>query len=305
MRALAIAVAAAAGFSPAVALAQEGTLDVLDGETLFEGGWLFTLGSELQARQGLRHGRDRVADPLDRRLTQWSLDFAAHYGLQYNVQISAIVPWIDRELKLDDPAGPDRIAADGFGDLALVAKWRFYRWDDVGKAANFSLIAGIETPTGEDDARSNGVRLAPELQPGSGSWDPSIGAAVTYEPGRWRFNAAALYKRNGLGAQDFKFGDEVFAELAAGNRFWLEPYPGPFMRFDVLLRFRHQGLASDGGSRVADSGGDFLTAGATLAFRPRPTLDFQLFVEVPILEDLNGTQVEEDVSIFFVIGFRI
>jgi len=305
VKALALVVAAAAGLTPSIAHAQSGTLDVLDGETLYEGGWLFTLGSEVQERQGLRHGRDRVSDPLDQRLHQWSLDFAAHYGLQYNVQISAILPWIDRELKLDDPTGPDRIAASGFGDFALVAKWRFYRWDDVGKAANFALLAGIEAPTGEDGARSNGVRAAPELQPGSGSWDPSIGAAATYEPGRWRFNAAALYKRNGLGAQDYKFGDEVFAELAAGNRFWLEPYPGPFMRFDALLRYRHQGCASDGGSRVQDSGGDLLTAGATLAFRPRPTLDFQLFVEVPIRQDLGGTQVEEDVSIFFVIGLRI
>ncbi|HKS16506.1 MAG TPA: transporter, partial [Planctomycetota bacterium] len=227
--------------------AQEGTLDVLDGETLYEGGWLFTLGTEIEKREGLRRGTSRVSDPLDRRLTGVTTAVSAHYGLRYNVQVSAILPWIDRELKLDDPSGPDRISASGPGDLSLVAKWRFYRWDDVGKAANFAILAGIEAPSGEDDEHA-----PPELQPGSGSWDPSIGAAATYEPGRWRFNAAALYKRNGKGTEDFRFGDEFFAELAAGNRFWLEPYPGPFMRFDVLMRYRHQGRATDGGSEVAD-----------------------------------------------------
>jgi hypothetical protein len=175
----------------------------------------------------------------------------------------------------------------------------------VGKAANFAVIAGLEAPTGEASEKSNGVLVHPDLQPGSGSWDPALGGAVTYEPGRWRFNAAALFQRNGKGAHDYKAGDQFFAELAAGNRFWLEPYPGPFMRFDALLRYRHQARATDGGDTVDDSGGGLLTAGATLAFRPRPTLDFQIFVEVPLWQDVNGTQLEDDVSIFLAIGFRI
>jgi hypothetical protein len=275
-----------------LALPQEGTLDVLDGETLFEGGWLFTLGAEVETREG---------DPLDRRLSERTAALSAHYGLRYNVQLSAILPWVDRELKFDG----GKFSANGPGDFSVVAKWRFYRWDDVGKAANFAVLAGLETPTGETGERSSGIRLPADLQPGSGSWDPSLGAAVTYEPGRWRFNAAALYQRNGHGAQDFKFGDEFFAEIAVGNRFWLEPYPGPFMRFDLLFRHRRQARASDGGATVADSGGDVTSVGATLAFRPRPALDFQLFLERPIGQDLNGLQLEEDLSIFFVIGVRL
>ena len=286
-------------------LAQEGTLDVLDGETLFEDGWLFTIGIETETREGLRSGSDRVSDPLDRKLTERTAALSAHYGLRYDLQLSAILPYVDRQLTLDDPSGPDRISSSGVGDFAFVAKWRFLRLDDIGVATNFAILAGLETPTGEDDETSGGARISPEFQPGSGSWDPAIGAAVTHEPGRWRFNAAAMYQRNGQGSHDYKFGDEFFAELAAGNRFWLEPYPGPFMRFDALLRYRRQGRAIDGGSSVADTGGDLLTAGATLAFRPRPTLDFQLFIEVPVRQDLNGTQIEEDFSVIFVIGYRI
>ena len=283
------------------AFAQEGTLDVLDGETLFEGGWLFTLGTEVETRRGLRRGSDRVSDPLDRELSERTVALSAHYGLRHDLQLSAILPWVHRELEFDDSS----LTASGTGDFAFVAKWRFYRWDEVGKAANFAVIAGLEAPTGEDGETSDGVRLPPELQPGSGSWDASLGAAVTHEPGRWRFNAAVLYQRNGQGSHDFKFGDEFFAELAAGNRFWLEPYPGPFMRFDLLLRYRQQARSMDGGSSVDDSGGEVLTAGATLAFRPRPTIDIQLFLERPLFQDFNGTQLEEDLSILFVLGFRI
>ncbi len=303
MRAAAWAAAFLAG--AATARAQEGSLDVLDGETLYEGGLLFTVGHELERREGLREGRTRVSDPLDRRLDTHTTALGAHYGLRYNVQLSAIVPYVHRVLRLEDPAGPDRVSEEGAGDAAFVAKWRYLRIDDVGVATNFALLAGLEVPTGDDDVPSDALPAGADFQAGSGSWDPSVGAAVTHEPGRWRFNAAALYQRNGRGSRDFKAGDEFFAELAAGNRFWLEPYPGPFMRFDALLRYRHAWKARQDGDAVGDSGGDLVTVGATLAFRPRPTLDFQLFVEYPIYQSLEGTQLEEDLSIFFAFGLRM
>ncbi len=283
------------------ALAQEGSLDVLDGETLFENGWLFTAGYEFERREGLLRGTRSVSDPLDRRLEDHTLAAGAHYGLRYDLQLSAVVPYVSRTLTLDDPAGPDRLSEAGLGDVAVVAKWRYLRLDDIGVATNFAVLAGVEAPTGDVDAPAG----HPELQPGSGSWDASLGTAVTHEPGRWRFNAAALYQRNGQGARDLKEGDEFFAELAAGNRFWLEPYPGPFMRFDALLRWRHEWRSTQDGDVLHDSGGDLLTAGATLAFRPRPTIDLQIFVETPIYQSVQGIQLEEDLSVFFALGFRI
>lgn len=287
------------------AAAQEGSLDVLDGETLYEGGWLLTLGYELEQREGLRSGSGRVSDPLHRELIDQTVALGAHYGLRYDVQLSAIIPYISRSLEFDDPTGPDRIRAEGFGDAAFVVKWRYYRWDDVGKAMNFAVLGGVEVPSGDDDVEDHGVRVPSEFQPGSGSWDASLGTAATYEPGRWRFNAALLYQRNGKGAEDFKFGDELFGEIAVGNRFWLEPYPGPFMRFDALLRYRSQARSTQGGNPDPDSGGNWLTAGATLAFRPRPTLDIQVFVEYPVYQNLEGTQLEEDLSVFFAVGLRL
>ena len=289
----------------ALAFAQEGSLDVLDGETLYEGGWLLTAGYEYERREGLRHGSDRVSDPLDRRLVDHTFALGAHYGLRYDLQLSAIVPYISRTLTLDDPAGPDRVSEEGWGDAALVAKWRYLRLDDVGRATNFAVLAGLELPTGDTDLSVDDPTVGHDLQVGSGSWDPSIGTAVTHEPGRWRFNAAVLYQWKGEGTRNFKEGDEFFAELAAGNRFWLEPYPGPFMRFDALLRYRREWRSREDGDVVHDSGGDLLTVGATLAFRPRPTIDLQLFVEYPVYQSLEGTQLEEDLSVFFAFGIRI
>ena len=284
----------------AAALSQEGALDVLDGETLYQDGWLVTAGYEFRLRRGLLDGSDRIGDPLHQREFTHVPVVSAHYGALNTLQVGAIVPYVSHVLE----TGAGRLASNGVGDVTLYGKWRYYRWDDVGKAMNFSILAGLELPTGKDDVVDQGVFLPAEMQPGSASWDPFIGTAVTHEPGRWRFNAMVLYKRVGEGTHDYKQGDEFFAEIAAGNRFWLEPYPGPFMRADVALRWRHEAADRQGGNSVSNTGGGLLTAAVNWAFRPRPTVDLQLSVELPLFEDVRGIQLKHQVAAFAAFGLR-
>ena len=284
----------------AAALAQEGALDVLDGETLYQEGWLVTAGYEYRLRRGLLDGSDRIGDPLHQRESTHIPVVSGHYGALNTLQVGAIVPYVSRVLEI----GPGRLAADGVGDVTLYGKWRYYRWDDVGKAMNLSILAGLELPTGKDDVVDQGVFLPAEMQPGSASWDPFLGTAVTHEPGRWRFNAMALYKRVGEGTHDYKQGDEFFAEIAAGNRFWLEPYPGPFMRADVALRWRREWADHQAGNSVPNTGGHLVTGAINWAFRPRPTVDLQLSVEVPLFEKVRGIQLQNQVAVFAAFGLR-
>jgi hypothetical protein len=281
---------------------QEGALDLLDGETLYEDGWLFTAGYERIEKGEFLDGSDRVSDPLDRRELHQAAVLSAHWGLRHDLQLTAILPFVRRELQSE---GSERLSSEGVGDLVLAAKYRFLRLDGPGWATNFSVLGGLELPTGSDDEADGGATLAPDLQPGSGSWDPFLGGGVTHEPGRWRFNAFVFYKRNGENSDDFKHGDRFYVELAAGNRFWLEPYPGPFMRADLLLRYRWEGHDEAGRTADPDSGGDQLTLGLNWAFRPRPTLDFQVGLELPVWESVEGTQVAETYSLFIALGVRI
>ena len=287
------------------AFAQEGALDVLDGETLYEDGWLFTAGYEFHLRRGLLDGSSRVGDPLHQAEETHTAVVSTHYGILHTLQVGAIVPYVSRVLTLEDPVGPDRLSAQGLGDVTVYGKWRYYRWDEVGKAMNFSILAGLELPTGADHLQDKGIVLPADEQPGSASWDPFIGTAVTYEPGRWRLNALALYKRVGEGTHEYKQGNQFFAELAAGNRFWLEPYPGPFMRADVMLRYRHEWADVQGGGPVSNTGGQLLSLGINWAFRPQPIYDIQVSVEVPLWEEVRGVQLRNQVAVFVAFGFRI
>lgn len=278
----------------------QGLLDVLDGETLYDGGFLTTLGFEFEAGDILRTGSRRVADPQALRERTRRTTFALQYGLRHDLQIGFSLPYVDRErvgVGIEQRAG-------GLGDLDLLLKWRCYRWDAPGAALNVAVLAEMSLPTGDDARRSAGMRLEPELQPGSGSFDPAAGLAATYEPGRWRYNLAARHRwRTDFDDDGAHLGDDTVAEAAIGNRFWLEPYPGPFMRADLVLRYYREGRAALNGP-LANSGTQRSTIAVNWAFRPRPALDLQLHVELPLWQEVTGTQIGDDWSAGFTFGFR-
>lgn len=280
--------------------AQGAILDLLDGETLYDGGFLLTLGHQLERKERLRTGRDTAADPLASHELHQQTTLALQYGLRHDLQLGIAISRVERTLS---GTGLDQ-QTEGLGDLDLLAKWRFLRLDAPHVATNFALLGGVSLPTGEDDARRGGVELPPDLQPGSGGIDPMLGAAVTHEPRRWRFNAAVAYRlRTDPDGDGDRPGDAIVAELAAGNRFWLEPYPGPFMRLDAVLRWYREERDRMGGP-LAGTGGQRATAGLTWAFRPRPALDFQVYVEVPFWQRVNETQLGDDWSLDLTFGYR-
>ncbi|MBL8756232.1 MAG: transporter, partial [Planctomycetes bacterium] len=226
---------------------------------------------------------------------------AWQYGVRNDLQLGVALPHVVDEA---EAAGVDATAS-GIGDLELLAKWRCHRWDAPRVSINSSLIAAVTLPTGDDDRVEHGLELDPEHQPGSGSVDPAFGAAITPEPGRWRFNAAILHQlRTDLDDDGDRPGSAWFGELAVGNRFWLEPYPGPFMRLDVFVHWYDEARDRADGQSIADSGGERIAVGATWAFRPRPSLDFQVSGEVPVWRDANGTQLDDDWSVQFAFGHR-
>jgi hypothetical protein len=293
--------AAVLSLAAIVVRGQGRVLDVIDGETLYEGGSLATFSVGLERQEKLRQGSESIADPTASHRFTVMTALAYQYGLRNNVQVGLALPYVAIEHEF---LGGQEVAA-GLGDVELLGKWRFHRWDAPGVAINTALIGMLSLPTGDDDDGSGGVEFDPEQQVGSGGVDPSIGLAITPEPGRWRFNLAGIYRihtdTDGDGDQ---LGDSFFAEIAIGNRFWLEPYPGPFMRLDLFAHYEHENRDAVDGQLLADSGGERVSVGATWAFRPRPSLDFQLTGEVPVWRDVNGTQLDEDWSVQFSFGHR-
>lgn len=114
------------------------------------------------------------------------------YGISKRIAVTASLPY---NLSVENREGhyhPEEGAAEihvygniqGIGDGIVSVNYVFL--DNVDKGWKASAGAGIKIPTGKTDAYSTYAVILPiHLQPGTGSWDPLISAAVQKQAGRW------------------------------------------------------------------------------------------------------------------------
>jgi hypothetical protein len=286
------------------AAAQDGGLDILDGETLWGDGGQVTLSEVYRRKSTLYDGNNRIHDPLDQTLTESRTTLGFNYGARPELTLSLLVPYVSNEFRFDGSSGRETVSAAGLGDVTLLAKYRLFKEDWHLGSFNWTAFAGTELPTGSTQERDDGARLSPELQPGSGSWDPIVATAATYEQDRFKLNGVVLFEHNGQGAQDYKFGDLAVAELTPGYRFVVAKFPGPLLRADLGIQWRHEFAAEQDGDRLANSGGDTLLLKPGLVFWPRPWWGLVLSLELPVYRNLRGQQLGQDFGAFFSISYR-
>ena len=287
-----------------MAWAQEGGLDILDGETLWADGGQVTLSETYRRKSHLYEGSHRVNDPLNQVLSESRTTLGLNHGIRPDLTLSLLVPFVHEELRFDGASGRETRESGGLGDVTLLAKYRLFKEDWHLGSFNWTAFAGTELPTGETHATDEGMRLPPSLQPGSGSWDPIAATAATYEIDRFKLNGVLLYEHSGEGAQSYKFGDVFVAEIKPGYRLVVEKFPGPLLRADFGIQWRLEFPAEQHGDRLADSGGDTLLLTPGLVFWPRPWWGVVLTAELPIYRDLEGQQLAPDFGISFSFSYR-
>jgi hypothetical protein len=150
----------------------------------------------------------------------------AAFGVTDRLTLSAELPWIRRDrLREGEHSHSGGVTTNevvplgsvsGIGDMSLLAKYRVTN----GESGGLALIGGIKLPTGGTHQRSlDGERLETEHQPGTGSWDPILGAAFGASLGWATLDGSVLYQFSGKGAQMTELGDRLQAGLALSHRF--------------------------------------------------------------------------------------
>jgi hypothetical protein len=141
------------------------------------------------------------------------------YGITHHLTVSAELPYMLRSDLREAESGNEvaRLGTVlGIGDLSILAKYRL----TGGSGASFALIGGIKTPTGSTQQPDlAGERLETEHQPGTGSWDPIIGASASTKAGAVQLTASALYQLSTIGAQRTRLGNRLQGGIAVSHRF--------------------------------------------------------------------------------------
>jgi len=207
-----------------------GGASVFSPDTLDEGHW--AAGVRLTYTRPDRRSDAELAALAGQHIHAHNTDYnlgvalGVAYGITHRLTLSAELPYVRRDdLREGTHAHSGGVAINGveelgsvsgIGDLSLLAKYRL----TAGEGPSLALIGGIKVPTGNTHKRSSeGERLETEHQPGTGSWDPIIGASASAPLGAVTLTASGLYQFSTAGAQQTRLGDRFQGGIALSHRF--------------------------------------------------------------------------------------
>jgi hypothetical protein len=240
----------------------------------------------------------------DRDRTAWSLVSILGYGIDRDFAIFGALPYVNKSLDVTVAGGRRTRSAHGIGDFTAFGRYTLFQKDWPGRTLRLAPFAGVEAPTGDDDESDAFGRLPASVQPGSGSWDPFGGLVLTYQTLDIQIDAQASYKAN-TEANDFEFGNVARLDASLQYRVWPRELSSgvPGFLYGVLeANLIHQDNNKSAGVRDANSGGTTLFAVPGLQYVTK-RLIVEAAVQLPIIQNLNGTALEKD----YVVrtGFRL
>lgn len=155
-----------------------------------------------------------------------SVSAGAAYGITHRLTVSAELPYLRRDdLREGEHSHIGELATNeveqlgtvsGIGDLNMLAKYRLTGEEGL----RFSIVGGLKVPTGSTHKHDlKDERLETEHQPGTGSWDPIVGASAAMKTGAVQLTASALYQIAGKGAQDTRLGDRLQGGISIAHHF--------------------------------------------------------------------------------------
>lgn len=207
---------------------------------------------------------------------------AVSYTPLSRLTLAALLPFVAARLH-----GPgDRLAwVRGLGELELSARVVVARDRAFAPRHLLWLFGGIKVPTAprlHDDA---GYPYPDDDQPGTGSWDPLIGATYAWFGAPVTLYSSLLLRYPTAGPRDLRIGPSlVVSSVAQLQPFrWLALQLGLDLRQDWTNRLANGAEAPNTGGFVVA-----LTPGAL--FNPWRDLVLRVAVEVPVYQARNGVQ---------------
>lgn len=285
----------------------------------------------------------KLIDFASRHIHAHSMDailvpsIAVAYGITNDLMVSARLPYVVRkdirEGHHDHGHGGhvhnevvERGDTEGIGDMSALLQWRFLNNRISGTQA--ALLGGVKAPTGPTKRRDgDGELFEMEFQPGSGSWDFMVGAAISQRAGNLGLHANVLYTFAGDGSQDTNLGDRFQYNLAVSLRVMggvsttgamhlgampepmyhgagrsvkdhvhVEAPRGPSLDLVLELNGEWQDYERTAGVKEENSGGNviYLSPGVRLSGDKWSTF---LSVGIPVVSNLNGVHPESDYRI--------
>jgi hypothetical protein len=224
-------------------------------------------------------------------------------GISDDFTIALSLPYLQRSHLRAGAVGAVDIlgTSQGVGDLTFLGEYRILgTGSDRWQAA---ILAGLKAPTGAThEIDRNGVRFETEHQPGTGSWDPLFGVAVTRRSDHFSIDASVLYQLSGQGAQDTTLGDRAQYNVSISHRIGggdehhhddeaAAPHHHHEAAWDLILEANGEweGRQRVGGAVEEASGGNVIYLSPGVRFVSSAGWSAFLSAGLPIVQDIRAS----------------
>jgi len=228
---------------------------------------------------------------LGRELNAYTSVSVLGYGLTPKLALFGVLPVTRKELQT--PAGKRK--AQGLGDARIFARYTVLQKDQAGQTFRISPFAGLELPTGDNDETDRLGRLPVKLQTGSGALDIFGGVVMTFATTDYQIDMSISYQDN-READNIELGNVFKADASLQYRVWpteLTAATDSFLFAVLEANLLHEEETTIGGISQSNSGGTTLFISPGIQYAAK-TWIAEAAVQLPVVQNLGGTQLEKD-----------
>lgn len=271
-------------FACAACACGDPTLTIMGAEQPFSGRLRLALDTQYRS--------DAIGHPLVDRVTLEELrtSLSVAYAPTPWAILSLTVPFIGRDLT-DVTLARERLLT--IGDVELHGRAYFFRDREFAPRHLLAVQLGLRLPTGPVLRDASGNYRQPELQPGSGSFDPSAGLTYLMSADPWSMFVSEVVYLPTRGVTDYQVGVS-----------WRGTHALQYQLFSTLalragVNHRFEARSKLGAADEPDSGGFILFAVLAAVWNPVEDLVLTAEAQVPVVNALYGVH---DEGMFVSVG---
>lgn len=219
------------------------------------------------------------------------------YGLGSNMELKAIIPYIDKEKKSIN----SQMNNIGLGDIVVEGR---YQLKSPKKKDNYflALTFGASFPSGDTD-KSFGLKEAKDTMPlqlGKGSINPIVAIGFTkFYNNSFRLDGGVKYTYNIKGAHEYQFGQELNYDLSIAK--------GLNKNFIALIeingRFEDRDKKRDKILENTKSNIVYFTPG--VQYKINNNFDLGGSIAIPVYRNYSGNMLGEEMKLFFRLAYTM
>ena len=260
-----------------------------------KGSLLIGLNYDFNNLNTLNAGKDKLDDDSIKRITHSALlNFG--YSISDRLSVETLFTWVNQRRAINQFGNTDLQQTSGIGDAVFLLKYDFPK--TIGDKSNLSIGAGTKVPLGSyNEVDRSGITYIADLQPGSGAWDLILYAAISknfdFRP-TMTFSSRIIGRLTGQnkdyldGASTYEYGDEFQIFFGVSDQ---------FLVFNTItnpgISFKYRKAKKDiiEINELDNTGGEWLFINPNLGIQLSPTIRFQLKAEIPLIGNVDGTQL--------------